>query len=617
MARVRAPELVGRDWVGAPADTTLASMRGRFVLLDFWTFCCINCLHVLDELRPLEKRWHDELIVIGVHSPKFRHEAEPGAVASAVARYRVTHPVLDDADMTTWRAYAAKAWPTLVLIDPEGFIVASYAGEGHVHAIDAVLRELVPQARDAGTLTGDGRPPPAAPPGREGLLYPTSLLPLPDGRLLVADTTHHQLALMEDAERVLARIGTGERGRRDGGPERAMLNEPQGMCLLPAEVASAVGYDVVVADTVNHVLRGLRLADLSLRTIAGTGRPWTALDRGSLSSPWDVAWWEGQVWVAMAGVHQLWTFDPSTGHAEPAGGTRVEGLRDGDLPEAWFAQPSGLAASGRRLWVADAETSALRWVEDGRVHTAVGAGLFDFGFRDGDADSARMQHPLGVEALPDGSVAIADTYNGAVRRFDPSTGILETVAADLAEPTQMAMRGDALVVVESAAHRLVTVPVHDRVAPRGDAERAERPPVSIPTGRVELVVAFSPPPGQSLDERYGAATRLTVSATPAALLRGGEGTSRELSRRLSIDGAVGGGVLHVTASAASCDAGAAQGAACHLHQQDWGVPVVVDDSASPTLTLTLGSADAHDEESVGVAAVGRKRDGASEPGRPN
>jgi thiol-disulfide isomerase/thioredoxin len=126
-----------------PGDT-LASLRGRFVLLDFWTFCCVNCLHVLDELRGLEERWADVLTVVGVHSPKFPHEAEPGAVEAAAARYGVTHPVVDDADMTTWQAYATRAWPTLVLIDPEGFIAARYAGEGHAHAIDALLRDLVP-----------------------------------------------------------------------------------------------------------------------------------------------------------------------------------------------------------------------------------------------------------------------------------------------------------------------------------------------------------------------------------------------------------------------------------------------------------------------------------------
>lgn len=592
MARIRAPELVGRGWVGAPDDTTLASLRGRFVLLDFWTFCCINCLHVLDELRPVEHRWRDELTVVGVHSPKFRHEAEPGAVADAVARYGVTHPVLDDADMTTWQAYAAKAWPTLVLIDPEGFIVARYAGEGRAHAIDALLDELVPAARATGTLTGTDGPRPPAQPAGDGLLFPTSLLGLDDGRLMVADTAHHQLVLLQpDGETVVARVGSGERGLRDGGPTDAQLNEPQGMCRVPGDIAAAVGYDVLVADTVNHALRGLSLDDLSLRTVAGTGRAWSPVQPDGLSSPWDVAWWQQRAWVAMAGIHQLWTFDPLTGVVEPAAGTRTEGLRDGPLDDAWFAQPSGLAPHGSRLWLVDAETSALRWVEEGHVHTAVGTGLFDFGFRDGDETTARMQHPLGVAVLADGSVVVADTYNGAVRRFDPATGLLSTLATDLAEPTHVADGVDGLLVVESAAHRVVTIPHGTRGVARDEAETAQRPPTALPPGEVTLVVAFAPPPGQSLDERYGPSTRVSVSATPSALLRSGDGTSTALTRTLVLDAAVGSGVLHVTATAASCDSGVGEGAACHLHQQDWGVPVVIDESADDVLTLTLGSAE--------------------------
>ena len=179
---------------------------------------------------------------------------------------------------------------------------------------------------------------------------------------------------------------------------------------------------MVVADTVNHALRGVELASGNVRTLAGTGTQWMDGDGvRNLSSPWDVAWWRDRVWVAMAGLHQLWTFDPVTGRVEVAAGTTNEGLRDGAPEDAWFAQTSGLAATEDRLWLADSEVSALRWLDDKGVHTAVGTGLFDFGLRDGKADEALLQHPLGVTVLPDGSVAVADTYNGAVRRFDPRT----------------------------------------------------------------------------------------------------------------------------------------------------------------------------------------------------
>ena len=585
--RVRAPELRGRGWLNTDRALTLADLRGRFVLLDFWAFCCINCLHVLDELRPVEEKYDGELVVVGVHSPKFVHEADPEALRAAVERYQVAHPVLDDPELVTWQAYTARAWPTLVLVDPEGYVVAQYAGEGHAHAIDALLAELRPSYVDRGTLQ-PGDSPYVEPEPRSGdLRFPAKAVRLPAGTFVVADAGHHSLVeLAQDAETVVRRLGTGERGLVNGGAE-APFNEPNGLCLLPDEVAAEVGYDVVVADTVNHALRGVVLQTGEVTTLAGDGRQLMQGDPrpGALSSPWDVTWWRGRVWVAMAGVHQLWTFDPRTRAMEPAGGTMNEGLLDGPLAEAWFAQTSGLAAAGDRLWLADSETSSVRYVQDGAVHTVVGTGLFDFGFQDGQVERALLQHPLGVTALPDGSVAVCDTYNGAVRRI--ANGVVTTLATGLAEPSGAVVDGDHLVVVESAAHRLTRVSLAGVAEADGFSHTTQRPVTDIAGGEVEIVVDFTPPPGQKVDDRFGPPSQLFVSATPPALLKQGEGRGTDLRRTVVIDPAVGDGVLHVAARAASCDAHGGEGAACHLHQQDWGVPVRVTPGGEPRLVLPL------------------------------
>jgi hypothetical protein len=289
----------------------------------------------------------------------------------------------------------------------------------------------------------------------------------------------------------------------------------------------------------------------------------------------------------MAGIHQLWTFDPRTGAVDVAAGTTNEGLLDGPLADAWFAQTSGLAATGERLWLADSETSSLRYVEGGRVRTAVGTGLFDFGFQDGPAEGALLQHPLGVTALPDGSVAVADTYNGAVRRYDPATGEVSTLATGLAEPSGAVVDGDHLVVVESAAHRLVRVPLGASAQAAGFAHTTQRPVTEVAAGEVELVIAFEPPPGQKVDDRFGPPSQLLVEATPPALLKAGEGRGTDLVRTLVLDPTVGEGVLHIAARAASCDAHGGEGAACHMHQQDWGVPVRVVDGSPRELVLPL------------------------------
>ncbi|MFJ2401528.1 NHL domain-containing thioredoxin family protein [Streptomyces xanthochromogenes] len=585
-ARVRAPELIGRGgWLNTGGkELNLAELRGRIVILDFWTFCCINCLHVLDELRELEEKHRDTVVIVGVHSPKFVHEAEHQAVVDAVERYGVEHPVLDDPELATWKQYAVRAWPTLVVIDPEGYVVAQHAGEGHAHAIERLVEELEAEHGAKGTLRrGDGPYVPPEPVATD-LRFPGKAIALPGGNLLVSDTTRHQLVeLGPDGEGVVRRIGG------DG-----QFKEPQGLALLPDG-------KVVVADTVHHALRTFDPVSGEIELLAGTGRQWWQGQPTSgpalevdLSSPWDVAWWRGKVWIAMAGVHQLWTYDPETRTVEVAAGTTNEGLVDGPGDEAWFAQPSGLAATEDRLWVADSETSALRYVDpEGAVHTAVGTGLFDFGHRDGEAAQALLQHPLGVTALPDGSVAVSDTYNHALRRYDPATGQVTTLATDLREPSDAVLVGDDIVVVESARHRLTRLRLpEEAVRVESVAHRTQRSATEVAPGRLQLNVVFQAPAGQKLDTRYGPSTRLLVSSTPPELLLTGEGTGTDLARELALNPEVAEGVLHVSAMAASCDDDPEnEYPACHMHQQDWGVPVRLVVGGASRLPLVLAGMD--------------------------
>ncbi len=602
--RVRAPELSGRRWLNTGgADISLKGLRGKIVVLDFWTFCCVNCLHVLDELRPLEGEFADEVVLLGIHSPKFEHEGEPVAVEAAVERYAVEHPVLDDPELTTWQAYAARAWPTLVVIDPEGYIVAQLSGEGHAHGLRVLIDELIVEHDAKGTLTRGDSPyvaPSAAP---TALRFPGKMEVLHDGSYLISDTAHHEVVHLETDL-------TTERARY-GGPD--VFAEPQGLCVLPPEVAQRVGYDVLVADSVHHQIASIRLSDARIRVEAGTGRQLRersgggAASRQDLSTPWDITWWIDRAVIAMAGTHQLWVLhlgtDPADSTVAVLAGTSAEGVRDGAAHDAWFAQPSGLATSadGTKVWIADAESSALRSItlqDSGfEVSTHIGQGLFDFGHVDGPGDRALLQHPLGVTELPDGSVALADTYNGAIRRYDPATDQVSTLATDLAEPSDVLIeRGDEgtrLLVVESGAHQVTRVAVPAQAQQvQGGAHRTQRPVTLLAPGEVTLRIAFEPPTGQKLDNRYGDPTQLMVSATPQALIREGGGTAPGLTRTLVLDPAVGDGTLHISVRAAACDGDPVTGefpeyAACHLYQQDWGIPVVLAAGASIELHLDL------------------------------
>ena len=634
LVRVRASELEGRGWLNTGgAQLSLEKLRGKIVILDFWTFCCINCLHVLDELRPLEEQYKDVLVTVGVHSPKFEHEADPVALAAAVERYDIHHPVLDDPELLTWQAYSARAWPTLVVVDPEGYIVAHLSGEGHAAGLESLIPELIAEHEAKGTLhRGDG-PYVAPEPVSRDLRFPGKVLPLPGGTFLVSDTGHHRLVEMAaDLSTVVRTFGAGTKGFADGSATDAAFNEPQGLALLPGELAAAVGYDVVVADSVNHRLRGLTLATGEVRTIAGNGvqrlleagparvnedgasraaaHLGTAPLEVALSSPWDVAYSRAMdtVVIAMAGTHQIFGFDPAAGTVTIVAGNGLEGLLDGPADQAWFAQSSGLSEDAQgNIWVADSETSALRVVkfaEDGTVsvETAIGEGLFDFGFRDGDAAQARLQHPLGVAVLPDGSVAIADTYNGAVRRYDPATQQVSTLARGLAEPSDVLLdeTGEVplLIVVEANKHQLIRLPLPKNALQVDEgAAQTQRPKTPVAPGKMDLTIRFSAPTGQKLDDRWGDPTQLKVSSTPPELLIDGGGTSVGLSRTLTLSADVPEGILHFTARAAACDGPEdANGeipdhAACHLYQQDWGIPVLLSVDGATELSLDLRGMD--------------------------
>lgn len=601
-ARVRAPELVGKGgWLNTgDQQYTLADLRGRIVVLDFWTFCCVNCLHVLDELRELEEKHRDTLVIIGVHSPKFVHEAEHQAVVDAVERYEVHHPVLDDPELATWKQYAVRAWPTLVVIDPEGYVVAQHAGEGHAHAIAKLVEELEAEHAAKGTLRrGDG-PYVAPEPVATHLRFPGKALLLPDGGFLVSDTTRHRLVEIEsDGETVRRHIGAGERGSATAGRRRPGSPSPRvSPCCRTAGSRSRTPSTTPSAPSTPRPGRRPRWPAPAVSGGRARRRP----DRPARSASPRPGTSPG----SRTGCGSPWRACTSCGRTtprrRPCGSPRARPTRawsTGLADEAWFAQPSGLATSadGERLWVADSETSSVRHVErDGTgfaVRTAVGTGLFDFGHRDGAAGQALLQHPLGVTALPDGSVAVCDTYNHALRRYDPASDEVTTLATDLREPSDAVLVDGDLVVVESARHRLTRLRLPEeavRVADR--AHRTQRAATEIAPGMLRLDVVFQAPAGQKLDTRYGPSTRLLVSATPPELLAQGAGPGTDLFRDLVLADDVTEGVLHVSAMAASCDDDPAnEYPACHVHQQDWGVPVRVGAGGASRLPLVLAGMD--------------------------
>ena len=534
MARTRAPELRGAGgWINTDAPLTLAGLRGRIVVLDFWTFCCINCIRVLEELRPLETQFADELVVIGVHSPKFPHETDHEALRRAVARHRITHPVLDDPDLTTWDQYGIKGWPTLVVVDPEGYVVGGISGEGAGPVIERAVAELVAEHDAKGTLVRGSHPAPLDERERGGVLaFPGKVASDDDERLAIADTGHDRV-LVTDLDGRVQHVVDG-------------LTAPQGVAFD--------GDVLVVCDTG---------ADRVLAVHLGTDAQTVLAD--DLASPWDVTVeGPGRYVVAEAGRHRLWRVTDQA--AEVAAGTGGESLEDGPAAEALLAQPSGVAVVGGGVAFVDAEASALRVLtEDDRVVTLVGTGLFDWGHADGPSHVARLQHPLGVAAQPGGDVIwIADTFNSMLRVWEGKHEMLRGLPVEgLDEPGGVdVLPNGRLVVADTNNHRVVfvdpdsgaveTVAVDEtwRDAPEGEALWVEPHQLLPLPFRVDLVG------DETLDTGDGPPVRVAVSCEPGVLLGDGPRVWALTAAEGEVEvvtGRPGEGVLHLEVTAAACE----------------------------------------------------------------
>jgi hypothetical protein len=512
--------------------------------------------------------------------------------------------------MSTWQSYGVRAWPTLVLVDPLGEIIATYSGEGHAHAIDALLQQLVPEYEASGNLTRGKGVYLAPTPSSLALKQPGKIVAVPTryqgllggAELLVSNSGGHNLVGLKTSNLIdpVATIGKGSRGGADGDYLNASFAEPYGAVFLDDDVATKVGAHLIVADTANHLIRAINLETQDVFTLAGTGNQWMQKDETTgpalsvnISTPWDIEVFEEQLLIGMSGEHRIWAYDFDTKNLGIFAGTTNEGLVDGSYADAWFAQPSALVGSKNqpgKVWLIDAETSALRTLENGEVSSQVGKGLFDFGHLDGPADQALLQHPLGLLELPDGSILIADTYNGAIRKYSPDTNSVSTIARALMEPSDLELveteSGPRLAVVETSANRISLLPIEEGSLIQGAAMRTARPALEVTAGELVINVTFSAPPGQKLDERYGPSSFLVVSSTPKELLIEGAGNSQELTRKIVLNPAITEGVLHVAAKGASCDE-SEEGAQCHIHQQDWGIPVKVTSTGVGSVELVL------------------------------
>ena len=484
------PDLpAGLTWLNTSQPLDLKQLRGKFVLLDFWTYCCINCMHILPELKELEKAYPKNLVVIGVHSAKFANERDTKNITEAILRYEIEHPVINDWEMKAWRLYGVRARPSVILIDPEGNAIWGRSGEITADQVRQVLAKALPYYRKRGVL--DTKPLKfqleAANAAATPLRFPGKVLADEAGRrLFIADSNHNRIVVAGLDGKLIDTIGAGPAGRSDGDFAAATFNKPQGMALD--------GDTLYVADTENHLLRAVDLVKRKVRTIAGTGqqnrkpidpKQKSRPRRTAINSPWALYVQKGDLFIAMAGPHQIWRMPLDESTIGPYAGNGLEDIVDGPLLPtrlyetgyASFAQPSGLASDGTWLYVADSEGSSIRAVpfdQKEKVKTVVGtaglpdARLFTFGDVEGPREKARLQHPLGI-VFHRGRLYVADTYNNKIKAIDPVSGNVESLGENgrlptadgrpitLNEPAGITAAGNKLFVADTNNHRIVVI----------------------------------------------------------------------------------------------------------------------------------------------------------------
>jgi thiol-disulfide isomerase/thioredoxin len=557
--RFKAPDLTGGvEWLNTSGEINLRDLKGKIVLLDFWTFCCINCIHVLPDLAYLEKKFDKEIVVIGVHSAKFDNEKETKNIREAIKRYEITHPVVNDANMTIWRKMNVRSWPTLVLIDPEGYYCGYVSGEGKRELLENVIGKLISYHRAKGTLDESpvhfdlekykDKPTP--------LKYPGKILAdKKRKRLFISDSNHNRIVISDWNGQLLDVIGSGKIGSNDGSFAESSFDHPQGM-----ELVDDILY---VADTENHLIRSIDLKNKKVTTLAGTGKQARFRANGgplkttALNSPWAMVHHDGILYIAMAGPHQIWKHKIGSGELSVFAGSGREDILDGTLEKSAFAQPSGIATDGKSLFIADSEGSAIRKISlaSGEVSTVVGESniprgqsLFSFGDVDGKGKAVRLQHPLGV-IYSNGKLYITDTYNHKIKEVTLSAKEGESSCKtffgngkndkgnspeSLSEPAGLALAGNEIFIADTNHHRIIRVNRKDKTArdfvinglkppvlPKTTVKFTENIPATTvesitikPAENIEMEIDLPIPEGYKLNSLFPVKGRITRSEPP-------------------------------------------------------------------------------------------------------
>ena len=423
------------NWINVANPLTLKDLKGRVILLNFWTYDCVACTHILPQIKKLENELGNKLTVISIHSGKFDNQKNLNSIIKATLRHDITHAVINDSNLTIWNSFGVKAWPTLILIDPKGNIKKTYVGEKEADNLTDDVKKITNKFRY--DLNRDPLPLLLEKNkiAKRVLNYPTKIEYVKNfpfrahnaPAFLIANSGKNNILVSSLSGEIILQIGSGKSGFRDGSFEDAEFNMPTGMLYDAGKL--------YVADSGNHSIRLINFKEQSVATIVGSGQKGGAITKSSiaakdaeLSFPTDLEFYPSinQIAIANSGSNQILQYDLAKQEISALAGNGNMGIDDGKYPQNSLAQPYDLAIYNGKLYFVDSETSALRILEkDGIVKTLIGKGLFDFGYKNGSKNQALMQHPLALTA-DDTGIYISDSFNHAIRKYDPISGEIST-----------------------------------------------------------------------------------------------------------------------------------------------------------------------------------------------
>lgn len=418
-------------WFNTSKPITKEDLKGKLVLLDFWSYSCVYCIQSLPQIKELQDDLGSKITVIGVHSARFEGEKNRTAIKKAILKYDIDFPVIDDSDLKIWNKFNLKSWPTYILINPYGNIIDTFSTKKELKKLSQKVRKVakkykyeinrdpLPILPEKYNTIGNVLSFPTGLESVKNFSFGSKEIPV----IFVANSSKNKIYVTSLTGDILFKIGSGVDGFEDGGFVSASFSKPRGLLYKSRKL--------YVADTGNNALRVVDFKTKKVTTLIGSGELGGIIKYGKkidaddfdLSSPTSLEFFpdSNHIAIANSGANQILSYNIKNHLITAIAGDGSLGNKDGKSSKNTLAQTSDLAAYSKKLYFVDSKSSSLRVLyKDGNVKTLIGQGLKRFGNKSGDKSEALMQNPTGLE-VDDTGIYIVDSFNNSIKKYNFSS----------------------------------------------------------------------------------------------------------------------------------------------------------------------------------------------------